>query len=346
MDKIVAQSETKELYAEAFSLSSSALITLFEIDVSEIGLSVGAISQTEVDTETSTVFRFHNNLKINSTSIIWKGKEYIAAPVAAEGFEISSKGVLPTPKLAMNVSDEAVSIFAQFRQRIREIGDLAGAKVTRIRTYAKFLDAENFTDGNYPKDFSPNPNREFPRDIFYIDRKSNENKYVLEFELVSLMDVQGQKLPGRLVVANTCPFVYRGDGCFYEYSSRRNAEEHGSVGESNLLAGAPAIADQYDELISPLISGIKIVDKGAYDQYQTYNSGDATYLTFNNVNYYYVANGVDITVSPPNRSYWIADACSHKPRGCEIRYALGGAAVGTTLGNLPYGGFLAVTRFK
>jgi hypothetical protein len=118
------------------------------------------------------------------------------------------------------------------------------------------------------------------------------------------------------------------------------------VGESNLLAGAPAIADQYDELISPLISGIKIVDKGAYDQYQTYNSGDATYLTFNNVNYYYVANGVDITVSPPNRSYWIADACSHKPRGCEIRYALGGAAVGTTLGNLPYGGFLAVTRFK
>jgi lambda family phage minor tail protein L len=346
MDKITAQSEIKELYAEAFSLSSSALITLFEIDVSQIGLSAGAISQTEVNAETSTIFRFHNNTKINSTSIIWQGKEYIAAPVNAEGFEITSKGVLPTPKLSINVSNEAVSVFAEFRQRIREIGDLTGAKVTRIRTYARFLDAENFTDGNHPKDFSPNPRREFPRDVFYIDRKSNENKYLLEFELASLLDVQGQKLPGRLVVSNTCPFIYRGDGCFYEYNSRRNIEEHGAVGESNLLTSAPAVANQFDELISPLLSGITIVDKGAYDQYQTYNSGDATYLTFNHVNYYYVANGVDVTVSPPNANYWIPDMCSHKPRGCEIRYALGGTAVGTPLGNLPYGGFLAVSRFK
>jgi lambda family phage minor tail protein L len=346
MDKNTAQTDIKELYGEAFSLSSSALLTLFEIDVSAIGLSVGAISQSEINSEIGTIFRFHNNLKISNSSIIWQGKEYIAAPVHAEGFEVTSKGVLPTPKLSINVSNEAVALFSQFRQRIRDIGDLTGAKVTRIRTYSKFLDAENFRDGNYPKDFSPNPNREFPRDVFYIDRKSNENKYVLEFELASLLDVQGQKLPGRLVVANTCPFIYRGDGCLYENSNRRNVQEHGATGDSTLLISAPAVATEFDELISPLFSGVTIVDKGLYNQYQTYNSGDCTYLTFNNVNYYYVANGNNVTVAPPNRNYWVADMCSHKSRGCEIRYAVGGSAVGTTLGNLPYGGFLAVNRFK
>ena len=346
MDKSIANSSIKELNIEAFSLSPSALVALFEIDVSQIGLNVGAISATDISNETSTIFRFHNTTKLNMSSIIWQGKEYVAAPIIIEGFEITSKGVLPTPKLSMNVSNEAVSIFSQLRQRIREIGDLTGAKVTRIRTFAKFLDAENFQDGNFPVGFSPNPNSEFPRDVFYIDRKSNENKYGIEFELASLLDVQGQKLPGRLVVNNTCPFIYRGEGCLYEHESRRNINEHGAVGESRLLTSAPAIANQFDELISPLISGIQIVDKGRYDKFQNYQSGDSVYITFNNVNYYYVANGVNISSSPPNSNYWISDACSHKTRGCEIRYALGGSAVGSTLGNLPYGGFLAVDRFR
>ena len=116
-----AQTSIKELYAEAFSLNPSALLQLFIIDVGEIGLNVGAISQTEVNAQQSTIFRFHNNVKLNSSSIIWQGNEYIAAPINAEGFEVTSKGVLPTPKLSINVNDEAVSIFNQFRQRIREM---------------------------------------------------------------------------------------------------------------------------------------------------------------------------------------------------------------------------------
>ena len=346
MNTTTAQTAIKELYFEAFNLSPSALLTFFEIDVSVIGLSVGAISQTEINAENSTIFRFHNNINLTTSSLFWQGNEYIAAPISAEGFSMNAKGVLPTPKLSLNVSDEGVVIFAQFRQRIREIGDLTGAKVTRIRTFAKFIDSQNFTEGKYPNGFSPNPNSEFPRDVFYIDRKSNENKYGLEFELASALDVQGQKLPGRIVVANTCPFQYRGEGCMYEYSSRRNVTEHGAVGTSTLPTAAPAVATEFDESISTLLPNITIVDKGLYDANQVYNSGDTTYLTFNNVNYYFVANGINITTSPPNKNYWLADTCSRKIAGCEMRYALGGSADGVSLGYLPYGGFLAVSRFK
>ena len=357
MNKTEAELAIKELYSEAFSLSPSSLVTLFEIDVSVIGLNVGEISATEVLTESSTVFRFHNNIKLSSSSIFWRGNEYIAAPINAEGFETTSKGVLPTPKLSINISDEGVAAFNQLRQRIRDIGDLTGAKVTRIRTFAKFLDSENFKSGSFPAGFAPNPNSEFPRDVFYIDRKNNENKYGMEFELASLLDVQGQKLPARLVVANSCPFQYRGEGCLYEYSARRNITEHGSALDSNLLTAAPAVATEFDELISPLLSGTTIVDKGAYDPNVYYDSGDSVYLTYNNINYYFVSKIIHAPydpsvanstnpVPPPDRNYWFSDMCSHRIRGCEIRYALGGTAVGSTLGNLPFGGFLSVTRFK
>lgn len=350
-----AQTAIKELYAEASLLSPSALILLFEIDVGIIGLNVGAISQAEINSDNSTVFRFHNNVKLSSSSIFWQGNEYIAAPINAEGFDMTSKGVLPTPKLSINVNDEAVSVFNQFRQRIRDIGDLTGAKVTRIRTFAKFLDAENFKTGNQPIGFSPNPNSEFPRDVFYIDRKSLENKFVMEFELGSLLDVQGQKLPGRLVVANSCPAIYRGESCMYECNTRRNVIEHGNITDSILPTAAPAVANEFDETFAVLLPGVTIVDKGAYDSNQFYNSGDTTYLNFNNVNYYFVAsaphipavlNNNIIPISPPNRTNWIADMCSHKIRGCELRYGVGGSARGVTLGQIPFVGFPACTRFK
>ncbi len=200
MDKNVAQSSIKNLWSEAFSLEPTSLIHLFEIDVADISFARGVIGHNEVSAQTNTVFRFHNNIKLTHSSIFWQGKEFIAAPIQAEGFEITSKGVLPTPKLSISVSEESVPYLNILKERISQVGDLVGAKVTRIRTFAKFLDKENFYNTTTPPGFNPNPNQEFPRDIFYIDRKSLENKNVIELELASILDVEGIKLPGRLVV--------------------------------------------------------------------------------------------------------------------------------------------------
>ncbi len=88
--------------------------------------------------------------------------------------------------------------------------DLLDAKFTRKRTLKKFLDAENFTGGiNAEAD----PTAEFENDIFYIDRKSHEDRNFVEFELRSAFDVAGASLPRRKIVQNVCPWAYRGSEC-------------------------------------------------------------------------------------------------------------------------------------
>lgn len=346
MDKNTANQAIKQLYGEASNLEASSLIQLFIIDVGQIGFDRGTISVTDVNSKINTEFRFHNNIKLTNSSIYWQGKEFIAAPIQADGFETNIKGTLPTPKLSMTVSDEGISSLSQLKERLRALGDLSGAKVTRIRTFAKFLDAENFYSQTPPAGFSPNPNSEFPRDVFYIDRKSKEDKYTIEYELGSILDVGDVRLPARLVVGNSCVFKYRGNGCCYENNDRRISDEHGEIGESTLPTFAPPVANEFDEKISDLLSGITLIDRGQYDPNLLYNSGDYTFVTHNNMNYYFVANAKDLNVPPPNLKYWIPDMCSKKIKGCELRYAIGSQVVGVPRGFLPYGGFLSVSRFK
>ena len=67
-------------------------------------------------------------------------------PIEANGYETNSKGQAATPKLGLAVKDDGVPEFRQLKSLMRDLEDLIGAKVTRIRTFAKFLDAENWTD--------------------------------------------------------------------------------------------------------------------------------------------------------------------------------------------------------
>lgn len=341
------QESSKNLYSESFSLTPSALITLFEIDVGELGFSLGKISETEINAETNTVFRFHNNVKLFNSSIFWKGLEYIAAPIQADGFEISAKGTSPTPKLLLTVSDEGIPQLSLLKNRILQLGDLSGAKVTRIRTHAKFLDNINFLDSIPPDGFLPDQNNEFPRDIYFIDRKSLEDKNRMELELASILDIERVKLPGRLVNASNCVAQYRGAMCMYEYNDRRNDIVHGEETESTLPELAPPVATSKDELIFNLLGGRKPVDKGKHSPDLTYNSGEATYVEHNNIKYYFVANQNNVTIPPPNSRYWIKDECGKKHQGCNIRYgAPNGSAVGVELGKLPFVAFPSVNKFQ
>jgi lambda family phage minor tail protein L len=83
--------------------------------------------------------------------------------------------------------------------------DLGGATVRRIRTLKKFLDGEANAD----------PNARFPTEIWYVDRKSNENRDLVEFELASKFDLAGVMLPQRQIIANVCQWQYRGAECGY-----------------------------------------------------------------------------------------------------------------------------------
>lgn len=332
-----ARLSIKNVAAETFSLNPSAMITLFEIDVSNLGFNMGIISNTEVQLQQNTLFRFHNNINLTTNTIFWQGKSYIAAPIQAIDFEMNVRGNAATPKLSMTVSDEGIPLISIFKQRLLQFGnDIAGAKVTRIRTYSRFLDVVNFVNNNPPQNFYPDPNAELPRDVYFIDRKSSENKNHLEYELAPLFETEGIKLPGRIVSQDRCQFFYRGQGCNYEYSTRIDPIHD----NASLPPSAPPMANLLNEKFSDLITNTAFTDKGEYNLGQIYSKGDFCFIYNRGIKYYFISTIDGNGSIPPNQPAWLEDQCSKSVLGCVLRWQNIGS------GTIPFGGFVSTNRFK
>ena len=67
--------------------------------------------------------------------------------------------------------------------------------------------------GVLPSNVTPDTTAAFADDIYFLDRKSQETKTGIEYELSSALDVAGATLPNRQVIQNTCPWKYRGGEC-------------------------------------------------------------------------------------------------------------------------------------
>jgi len=395
-DKEQARKSIKSLMYEATNLTPSTLIELFEIDMStatkgiqssliddgkQIGIdySTGDFEYKEKAFEERDVLRFHNNIKVFNSLIIWQGKTYVPAPIQAEGFDISSRGTLPTPVLRMTAQkEEGIQALSILRRAIHKYGDIVGAKVTRIRTFAKYLDPDNFSsisqidgkqgiyESNFPDQYEPDPYAEFPRDIFYIERKSNENKINLEYELSALIDVEGIKLPRRVVLSNKCGFSYRGCGCFYEQKEdttfnsellakgKTDPNAAGPGTTSKLLAkceirdselslpdDAPPVATLSDEDIKTKLGVSVLKSAGRWLAGRGYKIGEYVFVIKNNIKYYFVVRekipsysesgygnfSHQLKFAPPNPKYWIADMCSKTLQGCRKRWGHQGSVV-------------------
>ena len=176
--------------ADIQQLSAGAIVSLYELDLTGLG---------------DSIYYFHAGTNELQADVIWGGVTYLAFPIDASGFDISSNGEIPRPRLVVS------NILGTIGSLVRSLDDLVGAKITRRRTFLKYLDAVNFTAGNPIAD----PNVEFDPDIYYIDRKVSENSSFIEFELSSSWDVQGVKLPRRQIIQNMCPWSYRSSECSY-----------------------------------------------------------------------------------------------------------------------------------
>ena len=185
-------SEMYGLPANIQKLNPGDIVTLFELDTTNYA--------------GGELFRFHAGTNGQLSTLYWRGNPYAPLPIEADGFEWRGQGTLPHPTLRV------ANITGLLGAAVREMNDLVGCKVTRRRTFAKYMDAINFPDGLNPlEDWEA----EFPVDVFYVHRKVAENKVLIEFELASAMEVQGVKLPRRQVIANLCPWRYRGAECGY-----------------------------------------------------------------------------------------------------------------------------------
>lgn len=190
-----------KIASELQKLAPNAIIELFQLDATTFG---------------GDVYYFHAGTNELTESVTWQGQEYQPYPVQITGFEFNAGGQLPRPKLVVsNLSGIITALVLAY-------DDLLGAKIIRKRTMLKYLDAVNFDGGVNP---DADPTAEFPDDIYFIDRKSNENKLLVEFELAASFDVQGVKLPRRQIIQNICPWKYRGAECGYAGTNYFNSND-------------------------------------------------------------------------------------------------------------------------
>lgn len=171
--------------ADVQTLNPGDRVELFEVDVTPLG---------------GELHRFHG---YGVGDIVWQGNTYSPWPIKAEGFEVSGDSKQPSPTLTLSNSGGFISSLVIYFK------DLVGVKLTRRRTLAQYLDGQP----------TANPNEEFTPDIWYIERKIYEDNTTVQFELASALDFEGQQLPRRQIIANSCAWLtiggYRGPYCSY-----------------------------------------------------------------------------------------------------------------------------------
>jgi len=180
------------------AIAPSAVIELFELELN-------TLQHVVADT-----YRFHAGSSLNANGeVVWAGNAYLRFPVEANGFEYSGNGQLPRPKMRVS------NILGTITALLLSLPDgMEGAKVTRIRTLARYIDGANFPGGTNPYG-TPDPTASFPSEVFYIDRKVVETRDVVEFELAAAFDLAGVRAPKRQCIANICQWVYKSTECSY-----------------------------------------------------------------------------------------------------------------------------------
>lgn len=193
--------------ADVQRLEPGSLIRLLEVDCTSFGGDIlrfhgHNIPHTPAELEAATAPE-----DLPAKSIWWQGQEYSAWPVEIEGLEVTGDGKAPNPTLSVGNIDGSISALCL------HFDDLLQARVTIRETFAHYLDAVNFDEGNPSAD----PTQERVQ-VWYIDQKTAETGEYVEFMLSSPADVQGQMIPARTITA-ICHWCitggYRGADCGY-----------------------------------------------------------------------------------------------------------------------------------
>ncbi|WP_151777153.1 phage minor tail protein L [Acinetobacter brisouii] len=218
------QSDFQKLYVDG-------LITLFELDASKLGAGIlrfhGHISYQDwqriyqsvdklLPTADNTMMTADKTYDIGTEklwmrNIVWNGEVFEPMALQVDGLEMNATGKASSPTLTMsnNIGGVQCAVSAYCLQ----FEDFAGAKLKVIRTLAKYLDAENFADGNTTADVN-----ESKTQIWYIEQKTSENAQQVSFELSNPVDFEGQQIPVRNITGYCTWCIngdYRGEECQY-----------------------------------------------------------------------------------------------------------------------------------
>lgn len=158
----------------AQSLEPGALITMYILDLTPLGVST----------------RYHFTTDNN---VVFGGQAYTTIEIEAQGFEWNGQGPMPQPQIRIANANRSMSGISAFYK------DLVGASLTRIRTYAKFLDGQPTAD----------PTAIYTAEVYAIEQKTAHDKVMIEWSMSAAMDQEGRKIPGRRVLRDLCMWRYR-----------------------------------------------------------------------------------------------------------------------------------------
>jgi len=340
---------------QPLSLTPDALIDLYEIDFSNLQMDFEMLSdRVGVNLGADAIYRFCP--MVNSTNpIYWQGNAYQPLPITMDGFEQQSDGRLPRPKMTIANPEGLLSVIVHSNH------DFANCKVTRKRTFARFLDDENFQNRNLNEDGEnpygeADPGSHYPDDVFYINRKTAENKNQLEFELVSALELEGAEVPARMLLANYCPWKYRCSvGCKYNGLPVADAKGNSLTDRVDLsyveLVGSGAKAHYNIQEWRSYGGGLQ---GGEPNSIKGYNVGevvkimpkhhtDPAPIVFVCVKTHYSAKNNHPLI---DLGTWKKDECAKDISSCKVRFGGSNAFNNSLDGGLPFGGFPGTERYS
>lgn len=162
---------------EIRKLNPGNLIDLYEIDLNPTGINQILYLAPYSDSA--------------GQDLVFQGQTYQAFPVVFSGFEKKGSGAEARPKASVSNYSGILS------QYLQQADDFVGAKITRKRTLAQYLNTSTHDESAYVKE------------VYYIEQKVSEVATMIEFEMSSALDFLDKKLPGRIVIANSCPWSYK-----------------------------------------------------------------------------------------------------------------------------------------
>lgn len=175
---------------ELTRIELAGLIDLWELDLAHFG---------------GKRYLFCNEKNARGKAVVWQKRRYRPYPVRIEDCEMRGRGAAARPALVVSNLYGVVTGLAEAHQ------SLVGGIVVRHRVSPRFLDAENFTGGNPYAD----PQQE-SRSQYVIEQLAELNDVIARFILAVPTETDGLYCPGRIMLADLCPWKYRSDDCGYK----------------------------------------------------------------------------------------------------------------------------------
>lgn len=198
---------------------------LIATDVQSQEISSGLIDLFELTLPDGTTLYFHPGLDGSLDEIKFRDKkdpytvrEYVPMPMMIDGLDLNSDGAPARPALTVaNVGTLFSSQLGSFKN-----DDLIGQRLIRRQTLEKYL---------YGQSGDASPPIEFKTQEYIIDRISQEGSVSVTFEMATPFDLEGIKLPRRVVVGKYCSWQYqghdkgKGGGCTWKQNSTYNYKD-------------------------------------------------------------------------------------------------------------------------